>query len=617
MVDAIGNRPTDSIRFEAMKNSEYHLALSVSHNSSAALIRDGKVVVAVCEERFRRKKNFIGYPRHSIDYCLKKEGISGEQLGRIAYTTVDNPGILVKAKTNTEFTLTDYRDYYGAKYYQRRLRGEDCTDYLLWLRDAPQFNREQEDFDFAYLTDQVLRDEKLDIELFRNESARLLSSHLGVAKQKVEFIDHHTCHAHYAYFGSPFRGKDCIVLTLDGWGDGRNQTVWKASGEELSLIAESSQNDLGRIYKMATLILGMRPDEHEFKVMGLAPYAKASYVQRAMSVIKDVCAVDGMRIVSRNRPPDLFAYLDEAWKTHRFDNIAGAVQAYTEKIACELVRSIARETGIKRFVIGGGIAMNIKMNKAISELDEVDELFVCGSSGDESLSIGGCYVMSSNPAKNQPISNLYLGYDIRDEIDRLDPACFEDRFVIHQGVSFDQVAALIAKGDIVAVVRGRAEFGARALGNRSILANPSQRETVQKINEAIKNRDFWMPFALSILEERKDDYILNPKSLQSPFMAISLDVRPEKHSLIEAGTHPYDCTVRPQFVSRIEAPEYHELISAFCRLTGIPALLNTSFNLHGEPIVDTIADAIRTFELSGLDHLLIDDRVLLSKNRIN
>lgn len=589
------------------------MALNLSHNSSAAVIRNGEIVVAVCEERSRRKKNFSGYPKHAVDYCLEKAGILGCDLARVAYTTMDNSGLFTKAQTVTEFTLADYRDYYGARYFQRGLRGEDLSEYKMWLRDAPQFQTPDETFDFSYLTDEVLAEPAREASLFQRECARVLSAQIGLPIERIEFLDHHTCHAHYAYFGSPFRGKDCIVLTFDGWGDGRNQTVWHVRDERFTLLADSSQNDLGRIYKFATLILGMRPDEHEFKVMGLAPYAKASYADRAMVPLVDLCTVDGMRIVSKNRPSDLFTYLEEAWKTHRFDNIAAAVQNYTEHIACELVRNIVRETGIRRIVLGGGIAMNIKMNKAISELDEVDELFVCGSNGDESLSIGGCYLLNDTPEHNKPLGHLYLGYDIADEFERFDPDAYVDRYVVTRDVTFDHVASLIADGDILGVVRGRAEFGARALGNRSILADPSRRNSVQKINEAIKNRDFWMPFALSILEEHHQDYILNPKGLSSPFMAISLDVRPGQHSRIEAGTHPYDLTVRPQFVSMEQAPEYHNLIRAFQRLTDIPALLNTSFNLHGEPIVDTIADAVRTFELSGLDHLFIQDQVLLSK----
>jgi carbamoyltransferase len=596
-----------------MKNSIYQLALSVSHNSSAALMRDGKIIVAACEERFCREKNYIGYPKQSIDYCLKKAGIRGDQLDRVAYTGIDNPGLLVKAKTNTKFSLRDYRDYYGEKYYQRKFKGEDCSDYFLWLRDAAKFNQDVQYFDFSYLTDEVVKNPELDIKLFRQESARLLAEHLGIPIQKVEFLDHHTCHAYYGYYGSPFRDEDCIVLTMDGWGDGRNQTVWKVSDNKFSLLAESAQNDLGRIYKMATLLLAMRPDEHEFKVMGLAPYAKSSHVQKALEVIENILDVSELKIVHKDRPADLYTYLKEAFEIHRFDNIAGAVQLFTEQIACKLVRNIVKETGITRFVLGGGIAMNIKMNQAIAELDEVDELYVCGSNGDESLSIGGCYLLNEVHQNNQALHNLYLGFDASDEMEGFDFSELSNKYDVNPSAEMSEVAKLIFNGDIVGVIRGQAEFGARALGNRSILANPSIRESVQKINEAIKNRDFWMPFALSVLDERHQEYIENPKLLQSPLMTISFNARLENYQQIEAGTHPYDKTVRPQFVSKEHAPQYHQLISEYCKLSGVPALLNTSFNLHGEPIVDTIGDAIRTFELSGLDHLYINDTYLISK----
>ncbi len=594
-------------------NDNLILSVSAGHNASAALMRNGVIVSAALEERFSRKKNYVGYPKKAIDYCLKKEGVRGDQLHRIAYTTTSIPGFMVKAKTSTNFSLRDYMDYYGERYYGRKLRGEDCSEYLRWLNTADQFNRDVQYFDFSYLTDEMLLNPQQDIELFRREAARLLSRHLGVSQDKVEFLDHHTCHAYYAYFGSPFRGEDCIALTMDSWGDGRNQTAWMVRNDQLALLADSSECDLARIYKMATLILSMRPDEHEFKVMGLAPYAKPSHSARAMKVIENLLDVDGMRVVHKQRPKDLYAFLVEGWKDHRFDNIAGAVQAYTELIARQLVANIAHQTGVSRFVLSGGVSMNVKMNKVIAELDEVSALYVCGSGGDESLSIGGCYYLNKESGTNRPLFNMYLGFDISDEIQDFDFKSLESRYRVSMGVDPGKVAALLLKGEIVAVIRGRAEFGARALGNRSILANPSKRETVKKINEAIKNRDFWMPFALSILEEYHREYLCNPKRLESPVMTLSLDACPERYSEIEAGTHPYDHTVRPQFVSETHAPEYHRLITEFYKLSGIPALLNTSFNLHGEPMVDTISDALRTFELSGLDHLLIQDRILISK----
>ncbi len=594
-------------------SGELCFAVHVGHNASAALMRDGVIVAAALEERFCRTKNVVGYPRRAIDFCLKSAGVSGAALGRIATTTVNRSGLMIKAPTSTAFSLRDYHEYYGDRYYGRIMRGEDTFDYLRWLRDDSKFNDAEQYFDFSYLTDAVLRDTTQDVALFRTETARCLAQHLGVDRGRIEFLDHHTCHAYYAYYGSPFRGGDTIALTMDSWGDGRNQTVWKFSDAGATLLAESAENDLARIYKMATLVLAMRPDEHEFKVMGLAPYAKPSHVARAREVLDDLLAVDGMRVVHRNRPRDLYAYLRAAWLDHRFDNIAGAVQSYTECIAAELVTNIVAATGVRRVVMSGGVAMNVKMNKVIAELDCVDALYVCGSGGDESLSIGGCYVLNADSGTNAPLAHMYLGFDIADEVPSFDHTAYRDRFDVTLTSDADLVASLLVKGDIVAVARGRAEFGARALGNRSILANPSRRESVQQINEAIKNRDFWMPFALSILDERHGDYLVNPKQLESPVMSISLDARPDRYREIEAGTHPYDRTVRPQFVSREHAPEYHRLISAFERQTGIPALLNTSFNLHGEPIVDTIADAVRTFELSGLDHLWIDDSVLLSK----
>ncbi|MDB9916155.1 hypothetical protein OAD22_00045 [Pseudomonadales bacterium] len=596
-------------------SKEIILAIHAGHNASAAIMRDGVVSTASQEERFCRKKNYVGYPKQAIDFCMSKENLTGRELFRIAFTSDDvGPSIELKSKTSTQFSIRDYAEFYGDRYYKRKMKGESVLDYFHWLDRDKKFNEDEQYLDFSYLTDEVLLDHSKDKNLLRMELQRVLSEHLNVSREKIEFIDHHTCHAFYSYFGSPFRGKDCIVLTMDSWGDGRNQTVWKVTDEKFSLLAESDENDLGRIYKMATLILGMRPDEHEFKVMGLAAYAKDSHVRKAMKVLENLSEIDGMRIVAKDRPKDLYTYLREAWIDHRFDNIAGAVQTYTEELASELVRNIVKETGVRRLVIGGGIAMNIKMNKVIAELEDIDEIFVCGSSGDESLCIGGCYYLNSQAKTNRPIANLYLGNDIADQLDGYDFTEVEQKYNVKFDVESGLVANLLAEGDIVAVVQGRAEFGARALGNRSILANPSKLSTVQKINEAIKNRDFWMPFALSILEEYSDEYILNPKNLASPFMSISLDVKPQNHAKIEAGTHPYDRTVRPQFVSAKESPRYHKLIADFMLLTGIPALLNTSFNLHGEPIVDTISDAIRTFELSGLDHLLIENRILISKS---
>ncbi|MBI2026256.1 MAG: hypothetical protein HYS98_00350 [Deltaproteobacteria bacterium] len=593
--------------------NRYYLGIHRGHNASCALMKAGSIIYAAQEERFNRQKNHIGYPKYSIDYCLDKAGIKGRDLTQAAFTSINISSIYNKSQPVTSFSIQDYFDFYGEKYYLRKFRGDNCLDYLKWLRDADRFNKNENHFDFSYLTDEVLLNREKDWELFRSECRRTVLQHLNISEEKIIFLDHHTCHAYYAYFGSPFRDKKCIVLTMDGSGDQRNQTVWKVCGSNFELIAESNQNDLGHIYKLATLLLGMRPDQDEYKVMGLAPYAKAKDVEPSYRVLKDILQIDGMRIVHKNRPEDLFSYLKKAFEGHRFDNISGAVQLYIETIVQQLIENIYKKTGISQFVLGGGLSMNIKMNKVIADLPFISSLFVCASGGDETLSLGGCYYLNREMKNNQSLQNMYLGFDIFDDANNFDWEDLAKDYIVAHNVSNAHVAKLIAQGYIVARVHGKSEFGARALGNRSILADPSCIDSVRRINKAIKNRDFWMPFACSILEEHAHTYIHNPKNLLSPFMTLAFDTRPELYQHIRSGTHQEDKTIRPQLVSREFSPQYYHLIEEFYKQTKIPALLNTSFNLHGEPIVNNIQDALRTFTLSDLDYLFINDTLISKK----
>jgi len=576
---------------------------------------NGKIIAAFQEERFSKIKNHIGYPKKSIESCLQTAGINSRDLGLVVFTSKDLGGWYVKAKFHNNLTLKGWDNYYGEQYFGKKINGGNALDYKRNVRDSEEFNKLNDHFDFSYLNDdKYLSNNLLDAEEFRRQQIQTVRSHINISEKKIEFLDHHTCHANYAYFGSPFRGEPCIAVTLDANGDGRNMTVWSVKDDKLELLSESSENDIGRIYKMATLILGMKPGEHEFKVMGLAAYAKDQFIDDAIKILDNILLVDDMKIIRNKRPRDLYKYLIEGWALERFDNIAGAVQRYTEKIAIELFEDIYRRTGITRYVLSGGVSMNIKMNKVLSELDFVDEFFVCGSGADESLPIGGCYYANARKeADNYPIQNMYLGYDIDIELERYNFDQIEDEFNVVYNPSVMDIASLIADGEIVAIAHGRAEFGSRALGNRSILADPRTMVSVTKINKAIKNRDFWMPFALSILEERSSEYIHNPKNISSPFMAIALDAKQRHYEDIKAGTHSYDYTVRPQFVSKKENKKYYEIISAFCDVTGVPALLNTSFNLNSVPIVNNIEDSIQTFRKSELDHLYISNKILISK----
>lgn len=597
------------------------VAVHIGHNSSCAIMRNGVITYAAQEERFTRVKNQMGFPLRSLKYGLKKCNVEMSSLSGFYFTTKNVPPVPNKANYVSSFSIRDWHDFYGEKYYKRKLGDEDVTDYLKWLRDERRFNAHEQHFDFAFLTDEEIANEAKMIEEFRKEQVRFVCNEFGVSREICHFLDHNDCHAYYAYYASPFSGKHAAIVTLDAGGDGANQIIHTVDQEDkITRVVSSNENEIGRVFKIATLILGMRPHEHEYKLMGLAPYAKTARINEAYEALRNLVEVKGLRIVHKNRPKDLYEYLTEEWRDKRFDNIAGAAQLFAEEVSCRLFEEIGAKIGVTRFLLSGGISMNVKMNKAISELPHVKEFFVCGSGADESLSIGGCYFAYHNSGLNEikshPLSHLYLGYDSADDSvsDYEKKLSLANDCIVKRKVTSAEVAEKLALGDIVARFSGRAEFGARALGNRSILADPSKYGSVKKINEAVKNRDFWMPFALSVLSDCSAEYIKNPKGFDSPFMSMSFETCDQSHDSITAGTHPYDRTVRPQLVYPYTSPDYYELIYEFKRLTGVGALLNTSFNLHGYPIVNDINDAFETFMGSDIHHLLVND-ILYSKKK--
>jgi carbamoyltransferase len=296
----------------------------------------------------------------------------------------------------------------------------------------------------------------------------------------------------------------------------------------------------------------------------------------------------------------------------RFDWIAGGLQRFTESVLTQWVRNCVRETGIRRVVLGGGVFMNVKANKAIMELEEITDLFVYPSCGDETNAMGAAYCVYAEKAGHEgikPLQEVYFGTRYsNDDVERaLRTYRFQSpvRFARMPNIE-RSVAELLARGEVVARHCGREEFGARALGNRSILADPRNMNVVRTINEAIKSRDFWMPFAASILAERASDYVVNPKKVRSPYMILTFDTT-DRQAEIAAGTHPYDRTIRPQVVEQSWNPRYHALIKEFQSITGVGGVLNTSFNLHGYPIASSPVDSLDVFDRSGLKNLAIED----------
>tara|TARA_B100000475_G_scaffold196300_1_gene173763 strand:+ start:1 stop:810 length:810 start_codon:yes stop_codon:yes gene_type:complete len=269
--------------------------------------------------------------------------------------------------------------------------------------------------------------------------------------------------------------------------------------------------------------------------------------------------------------------------------------------------------------MSGGVAQNIKANKCISELDNLNQLFIPPGPGDESICIGAAWLQflkRGGKIKDIPIqTNGYLGpsfnsYEIESELKKVDLNHFEIK-----KVEAKEIAKLLANSEVVArFSKEPMEFGARALGNRSILADPRKQETINYINKLVKMRDFWMPFAPSILEERQEDYIVNPKNIDARYMAIGFDSTALAKEHLSAGLHPFDKTMRPQVVKAKDNNSYHLLIKEFEKITGVGALLNTSFNIHGEPIVGSPRDAIDTLSRCGLKHLYIGDFLVSKKD---
>jgi carbamoyltransferase len=366
-----------------------------------------------------------------------------------------------------------------------------------------------------------------------------------------------------------------------------------------------------------TLLLGMKPNEHEYKVMGLAPYARDYVREPAYRVFKETLVVDGLDFKWKQKPTDMYFYFRDRFQGVRFDGIAAGLQLWLEEMVCEWIGNIMNHTGAEVLYYSGGLSLNVKANKSLAELPVIKEFHIPPSGGDESLSMGAAFYLGAELGdKPLPLENAYLGYEPskNEAAEAVKPFRDQRDYEVIDNPGEDLLAELLAGGKVLARCVGRMEFGARALGNRSILCDPSKPENLNLINQKIKFRDFWMPFTPSILEERAQDYLVNPKKLQASYMTIAFDstVLARKH--IRAAIHPADFTVRPQLVSRKLNPEYYALIKAFESKTGVGALLNTSLNLHGDPIVCNVADAIKTLLESGLDGLILPGVLLLRRD---
>ncbi len=599
-------------------NRKIILGIQEAHDASAALMIDGEVVAAVQEERFTGLKGDYGYPEQSINYCLRHAGVNSTDISEVVLASHQWNPVLTKIKRNANFTVSDWVKEQHEFWRPTLFEKKKISHYEIF-KDRGDFS-----YDNTYPMEHLLSgymdpEEMKDMARIRKS---VVAQKLNLPTGKVRTVTHEDCHTFYSYFAGPLRG-DILALTSEGIGDYSNGTVSTFNESGRVELSSTRDNHIGHIYQYITLILGMKPAQHEYKVMGLAPYSNIKELEKSYKVFKDILKVEGLNIVYDKRPSDLYFWFRDNLEGHRFDGIAGGLQRFVEEILCNWVQACTEKTGLKRICFSGGVAQNIKANKAISELGCVEDIYVCPAAGDTSISIGACYFamwehLRSNGISTdsiKPLDNIYLGPEYsRDEIrDILKEEKIEEDFKILRDVTPEYIAGLLSDGNVLARCVSRMEFGLRALGNRSILADPRRYSTVSKINAQIKFRDFWMPFTPTILAKRADDYIINPKNIKSPYMTMAFDTTALAQHELAAALHPADLTARPQILEAHSNPAYYELIEAFERKTGVGAVLNTSLNLHGLPIVLGPREAVYTLRNSGLDALILGDYLIMRR----
>lgn len=594
----------DRYIFKWVESSEimYILGLNIGHNATACLLKDGKIISCVSEERFTRIKNHSGVPFNAIKYVLDNEKISPKELDYIVlddhYGIEPDPKMVDRILNN--FKRKGLKFKIAGKLFYNNPNLHHAYTSLKEILYRRKLRRKNAD-----------------------EVRECLRQKLKIDTKKIIFIDHHLAHALSTCFNLP-NNKKTLIFTLDGEGSGYSASVNIFDGKNIRTIARSRKAaSIGFLYGNFTICLGMRPLEHEFKVMGLAPYAKKDKVDEVYKMLNKILWVDGLEFKSAFEMVYSDQYFYDKLRFTRFDNVAGGVQKLTEELILKWVKNAIDKTKIKDVAMSGGVFMNVKANQRVSEMPEVNSIFCMPSAGDESNSIGSCFYgykkyCEENNLKFEPkkIEDLYLGPEYDDayveEMIKRDKLKLRYKITKINDIN-KKVARLLADGNIVARCSGKSEWGARALGNRSILSDPSNHDTIRILNETIKDRDFWMPFTPSIIEESLGKYIMNKKKIPAPYMILTFDSTDFAKKHLPAAMHPYDFTLRPQSVYKKWNSDYHEVIKEFEKLKGIGGVLNTSFNLHGEPNVLTPEDAIHTVDNSALKYLAINNHLFEKK----
>jgi carbamoyltransferase len=543
---------------------------SQMHDSSACIVRDGELLFAVAEERISRQKHDSRFPQLAIQACLEFARVGAEQLDEVCF--------------GWQTAGPVYR--HDLKLYAL---GKWPITYLNVLNSTRHF-----------------------ASMWHQESgARRFAQQFGAARARMRFVDHHLAHAISAYAFSGF--EDSAVVVMDGRGAWEATSIWHGSKGRLQhVLTIPFPDSVGFFYSEFTAYLGFQRNSDEWKVMGLAPYGEPGIKLDAFidpqaepyRVYARRLFGNGNGAFSSLTPLLGPARASESEIDARHKNIAYAVQDACELAMMSVVRMAVEKTRSRNLCLAGGVALNSKGNGKIAASGLVDKIFVQPAASDDGVALGAAlapYLESGGSLPNHAMRHAYLG-------PAFDDPAIESALRTYK-LSYTRVndpaataAELLSQGKILGWFQGRMEFGPRALGSRSILADARDPEMNAKVNNAVKFREWWRPFAPSLKKEAASEYL--ESATDSPFMILTAQVRPEKRGVIPSVTH-VDGSARPQTVEKEINPLYWRLLDEFEKRTGVPVIMNTSFNLRGEAIVHTPTDAVRTFFSSGMDALVI------------
>lgn len=584
------------------------LAIQTGHNATVGLYENGRVTSLLSQEKIDNVKNSAAFPSQAIEAMLHERHLSPAH--------VDHVVIASKTIFPQHCAVGEQK--------------EAAIDHLaqpLLVRLAKELERGAVGRAFP-LPFKIARTRHHGA--MQREAETLLRQRLGelgLGDKPISFIDHHLCHARAAYHALETKpGEPALIFTLDGMGDGLSASITRvgADGSWEKIAETDTHTSLGTIYSETTRFLGMKPMEHEYKVMGLSAYCKGYHMATYRKIFEPVIDLDPANPLSFKAAFDtsyFYDYLIHNAVGERFDNIAGAVQNLLEDRVTRWIAAAINKTGIRRIFTGGGVFMNVKLNMKIQEMPEIEQAFFLPSCGDESNPLGALYALAIERGQDvRPLENLYLGigYDRATLKDFIDAKGLDKRCNVSEPEDIDAtIASLLADRDVVARFSGRCEWGARSLGNRAILAHPSYMESFYTVNDLIKARDFWMPFAPSVLDSAAPRYLENyhPAKARAPHMITAFKATDCGVKDLRAAMHQGDWTIRPQVVEAHVNPDYYRLIHLFEEKTGVGAVMNTSFNLHGYPLVATPEQALMTFENSGLAHLALGPFLISKKEK--